>query len=71
MYTSAGVEGWTPTGLTEHPAPSYLPLATPHTWESCGCLRGVNSAQISLQQIEPLHAICFNLAFLRCRTHIQ
>lgn len=32
-------------------------------------LSGVNSAQISLQQIEPLHAICFNLASLHCQAH--
>lgn len=32
-------------------------------------LSGVNSAQISPEQIEPLHAICFNLAVLHCQTH--
>lgn len=46
----------------------YLPSSHPCIlW----MLSGVNSASISPQQIEPLHAILFNLAPLHRRTHVE
>lgn len=67
MCTSDGTETY---WISNTLLPAIYHLLSPYLcilW----MLSGVNSARISLQQIEPSHAICFNWALLHCRTHIE